>query len=45
MNPDFCSVDIFKKHHKYTFIDNEPMSGDKIRQIRKNTNIRNQNRL
>ena len=35
MNPDFCRVDIFKKHHKYTFVDNEPMSGDKIRQIRK----------
>jgi len=35
MNPDFCRVDIFKKHPKYTFTNNEPMSGDKIRTIRR----------
>lgn len=35
LNPEFCKVDVFKKHHKYTFVNNEPMSGDKIREIRK----------
>ena len=35
LNPEFCKVDIFKKHNKYTFVHNEPMSGDKIRGIRK----------
>ena len=35
LNPEFCKVDIFKKHNKYTFVNNEPMSGDKIRSIRK----------
>ena len=35
LHPEFCKVDIFKKHHKYTFVHNEPMSGDKIRSIRK----------
>jgi len=35
LNPEFCKVDIFKKHNKYTFVNNEPMSGDKIRGIRK----------
>ena len=34
-NPDFCKQDIFKKHSKYTFVDNEPMSGDTIKKIRK----------
>ena len=35
LNPEFCKVDIFKKHNKYTFVHNEPMSGDKIKGIRK----------
>ena len=35
INPSFGRVDIFKKHHKYTFVQNEPMSGDKIREIRR----------
>lgn len=34
-NPDFRRQDIFKKHYKFTFTDTEPMSGDEIRNIRK----------
>ena len=34
LNPDFCKQDIFKKHSKYTFVDNEPMSGDTIKKVR-----------
>lgn len=35
-NPDFCSQDIFKKHSDFIFtLDNEPMSGDTIREIRR----------
>ena len=35
MNPEFTKVDVFKKHHKYTFTNNEPMSGNKIKTIRR----------
>ena len=35
MNLDFCKQDIYKKHPNYTFVDNEPMSGDTIKKIRK----------
>ena len=35
LNPDFSSIDIYKKHPNYTFVDNEPMSGDTIKKIRK----------
>ena len=34
-NPDFRKQDIFKKHSKFTFTENEPMSGDEIRTIKK----------
>ena len=34
-NPDFCHQDIFKKHNSFCFTTNEPMSGDTIRNIRR----------
>ena len=34
-NPDFRDVDIFKKHQDYVFSRGEPMSGDEIRNIRR----------
>lgn len=34
-NPDFRDVDIFKKHQDYVFSRGEPMSGDEIRDIRR----------
>lgn len=34
-NPDFRDVDIFKKHPDYVFSRGEPMSGDEIRNIRR----------
>lgn len=34
-NPDFREVDIFKKHHEFVFTRGDPMSGDEIRNIRK----------
>ena len=34
-NPDFRDVDIFKKHQEYVFSRGEPMSGDEIRNIRR----------
>ena len=34
-NPDFNRQDIFKKHSDYCFTDNEPMSGESIKKIRK----------
>ena len=34
-NPDFRDVDIFKKHRDYVFSRGEPMSGDEIRNIRR----------
>ena len=34
-NPDFRNVDVFKKHKDYVFSRGEPMSGDEIRNIRK----------
>jgi len=33
--PDFCYIDIFQKHPDYCFSPKESMSGDKIRNIRK----------
>jgi len=36
LNPDFCSQNIFKKHPDYCFTHKEPMSDNKIREIRKN---------
>ena len=35
LSPDFCYVDIFQKHPDYCFSPKESMSGDKIRDIRK----------
>ena len=34
-NPDFCFVDIFQKHPEYCFSPKESMSGEKIKNIRK----------
>ena len=34
-SPDFCYIDIFQKHPDYCFSPKESMSGDKIRDIRK----------
>ena len=34
-NPSFRKQDIFKKHHKFTFTNNEPMSGEEIKSIRR----------
>lgn len=34
-SPDFCYIDIFQKHPEYCFSPKESMSGDKIRDIRK----------
>ena len=34
-NPDFCHQDVFKKHDDFCFTMNEPMSGDTIRNIRR----------
>ena len=34
-NPDFRDIDIFKKHQDYVFSRGEPMSGDEIRNIRR----------
>ena len=34
-NPDFRDVDIFKKHPEYVFSRGDPMSGDEIRNIRR----------
>jgi superfamily II RNA helicase len=34
-NPDFRKQDIFRKHPRFCFTNNEPMSGDEIRTIRK----------
>jgi len=34
-NPDFCYQDIFKKHPKYCFTSVEPMSGSKIKEVRR----------
>ena len=34
-NPDFRDVDIFKKHQDYVFSRGEPMSGDEIKNIRR----------
>jgi hypothetical protein len=34
-NPDFRYQDIFQKHPSYCFTEGDPMSGDEIRQIRK----------
>ena len=33
--PDFCYQDIFKKHPKYCFTSVEPMSGSKIKEVRR----------
>jgi len=33
--PDFCYQDIFKKHPKYCYTNIEPMSGSKIKEVRK----------
>ena len=35
MNPDFRSIDIYKKHSEYCFTRGEPMSGLEIKNIRK----------
>ena len=34
-NPDFRDVDIFKKHSEFVFTRGDPMSGDEIRNIRR----------
>ena len=34
-NPDFREQDIYIKHHEYCFTRGEPMSGDEIKEIRK----------
>lgn len=34
-NPDFNSQDIFKKHSDFVFTNREPMSGDVIREVRR----------
>jgi hypothetical protein len=34
-NPDFRDVDIFKKHPEFVFTRGDPMSGDEIRNIRR----------
>ena len=34
-NPDFCYQDVFKKHDKFCFSMNEPMSADTIRSVRR----------
>ena len=35
-NPDFCSQDVFKKHVDFIFTNsNEPMSGETIREVRR----------
>ena len=33
--PDFCYQDIFKKHPKYCYTSVEPMSGSKIKEVRR----------
>ena len=33
--PDFCYQDIFKKHSKYCYTSVEPMSGSKIKEVRR----------
>ncbi len=38
-SPDFSYQDVFKKHHKYCYNISEPMSGNKIREIRKKISI------
>ena len=35
INPDFCTQDVFKKHEDFCFTMDEPMSGDTIRDIRR----------
>jgi hypothetical protein len=35
MNPDFREQDIYKKHHEYCFTRGEPMSGQEIKDIRR----------
>ena len=35
-SPDLCYQDIFKKHPDFCFSSSEPMSGETIKQIRKN---------
>lgn len=35
-NPDFCQQNIYKKHPEFCFTDKEPMSDNKIREIRYN---------
>ena len=36
VNPDFCSQDVFSKHPDFIFTtSNEPMSGDTIREVRR----------
>jgi len=34
-NPDFCYQDIFKKHNEFCFTMDEPMSGETIKNIRR----------